>query len=239
MKIKQIILFIFLINIQIFSQPNEVSLDITIIVSRSDNGCSIPGAYVRLSGIVYGNFYANQEGVIKIKRKVFSYANVMHIGISECKAQGYYPAAKNFFSGGRSISGDFVLIRDINKNNPNTTINVVLSPINRNSGSLQKPKLLLPYNNAYVRSNIILKWTPVQNAYSYEIMYSRSNSFEAYRSKSMIIDAQANLSEMGTVIDRHILRRVLYKNENKIYWKVRAYDGNSLGDWSEVWSFSF
>ena len=138
------------------------------------------------------------------------------------------------------MGGDFVLIREVSKRNPTTTINIVLSPIQDYGLKLAPPQIISPNNNWHFRNNnIIIKYKTVPNAYSFQIAFSATPNFDSYDSILRGFPAYLNQNEFSQLIDKRMLKNIRLQNSDKIYWKIRASDGNQVGKWSGVRSFMF
>jgi len=90
--------------------------------------------------------------------------------------------------------------------------------------SLNAPQLVSPANNAVSQVlSLIIDWSDVSTATSYEFQYATSAAFSSYTSgNSTISQSQISGLNMNTTY----------------YWRVRASDGTNLSAWSGIWSFT-
>jgi len=93
-----------------------------------------------------------------------------------------------------------------------------------NSFAINPPVLTTPVNNATDQStNPTLTWQAVTGATSYEYQYSTNASFSSFWN-DYLSATEATLSNLN--------------NNYTYYWRVRASDGNTNSDWSEIWHFT-
>ncbi|MCX6155660.1 MAG: aryl-sulfate sulfotransferase [Candidatus Kapabacteria bacterium] len=87
------------------------------------------------------------------------------------------------------------------------------------------PNLILPDDKSQnVASSGVIKWDTVPNGLTYRIQVARDSAF-----KFMIIDKIISMSSYNY--------NNLYYNST-FYWRVHTYDGETIGNWSAVRSFS-
>jgi hypothetical protein len=86
------------------------------------------------------------------------------------------------------------------------------------------PSLLSPLNASNPTFTPSFKWTAVRGAEYYQLQYSTDPSFSA----SVTSVTTRNTSHTPTTT---------LSNDVNYYWRVRAYSGNSISDWTPSWSF--
>lgn len=86
------------------------------------------------------------------------------------------------------------------------------------------PTLLSPLNASNPTFTPSFRWTAVRGAKEYQLQYSTDPSFSA----NVTSEKTCNTSHTPTVT---------LPNDVNYYWRVRAYSGNSISDWTPSWTF--
>lgn len=95
-----------------------------------------------------------------------------------------------------------------------------------NQGYSQVPTLLEPLNNSTPTFTPTFRWTAVDGASSYRLQYSTDPTFP-------------NTSVTTTIDTKNTTYTPTspFPNDVNYYWRVRTHSGNSISDWSQVWTF--
>lgn len=93
-----------------------------------------------------------------------------------------------------------------------------------NAGYSLIPTLLEPVNNATPTFTPTFRWTAVRGAQYYRLQYTTDSTFGS------------NITQIDTRNTAYTPINTL-PNDVNYYWRVRVYSGNSITDWSPVYSF--
>lgn len=102
---------------------------------------------------------------------------------------------------------------------------------------LSAPTLITPYNGSTDISSVIFRWNAVYGATDYRIVISQDPNFSGFTDNGR--SSSCNGTCFTTITSsRNYTKSSFSLSRHTYYWKVRAYDVNGAGTWSDVYSLT-